>query len=443
MDNRQDFQQYLIEKGKKQAYIDMCKELLDSLYDTLDEETSFSKAIDSLVRRRWSGYVSKDRATYQILNDYADFCDSSLPVFTAAFREHISETFEGEARKAMRAYKDALVSIPIGTIIAADNLHGLSNEEFIDAFGSLQDFIRNIYSDIESGSPFGWGWPGWKAIAAEGINQNRIMMVLSALVGSGTINKDVLVVDKKSFGGYDICKPFAKTKLMLDGFVRLGLCIDGLTNNKATSFTVSCPNTPNLITVLYAYFKNPSNQQWRVFSYRFVEDKSTQTRETFFLAKTDGLPINIQEMHYWLYDEALKYGYIPQGNESAGCYVYKKGTKVWLLIGSGSSYHEDEFLHSPNYTIAAKPVFHRVFQTHPEKIDALRKRFPHSFGRIWTRCWTCKTEFEKCKMRVKFELEAGEYYHCAKGYLFFHDPNFDDVKAILELYKLENNLLQQ
>lgn len=255
MDNTRAFLQSLSEKGKKQTYIDMSRNLLDNFHSTLGSEPPSSGAIDVFVRGKWSGYVSRDRATYQILNDYADFCETEMPLFTNAFREHIRETFEREARKAMKIYKDSIVYIPKGTKIDSFFLDRLKNDEFVAAFKSLQKLIYSIYDDIECGSPFDWGWADWNAITADGLNHNRVMMLLDALVGSGHMDGDTLVVDKKQFGRYDICRPIAKAKLMLKGFMDKGFYIEELDNKKCTTFTVSYPNTQNLISVLYAYFK--------------------------------------------------------------------------------------------------------------------------------------------------------------------------------------------
>ena len=232
--------------------------------------------------------------------------------------------------------------------------------------------------------------------------------------------------------------------MMLKGFMRTGLYIEGFDDKKSNSFSVSCSDTPNLIYVLCSYFKrrpDDCKNHIRTFSYRFVENPDTQTRETFFLAKTDGEPEQLREIYYWLYDEAVKHGFAPQGNENMGCYSYKRSKDEWLLLGSGHSYHEDEFLHSPNYQLAAKSRFYQVFQTHPERIADLRKRFPDSFGRPWNACCRCKAKADECKKRVTFKKGSQDYHHCgARAYFYFHDPDFDDVKTILELYKIENNI---
>jgi len=459
MKNMREYIRYLTVKGKKQDYIDAVVDLLESFFAALESRLPDARAVDGFVRSRWSGYVSRDRATYQILCDYADYCAKDWPVFSNAFNEHVRETFEGEARKAVKAYRNAIVPIPPRTKIDPGFLCGMTNDGFVKAFRSLQDFICAVYEDIANGSPFEWGWPGWNAITAEGLNQNRVMALLEALACGVRIDGGTLTIDKKLFGAYGITKPFAKIKMMLDKLTDKGLRIEGLGNKNSPAFTVSYPNAPNMIKVLYAYFNNErknfsggckedsrkksaEKNHVRAFSYRFVEDPETQTRETFFLAKTDGEPEKLREIHYWLYGEALRHGYIPMGYENMGCYVYKKGKSEWLLLGSGSSYHEDEFLHVPGYALAAKSRFYHIFLTHPEKMDELRKGFPESFGRPWTQCFNCKAKPGECKYRVSFEKYGLDYNHCgARSYLYFHDPDFEDVKKIIELFKLENNIL--
>jgi hypothetical protein len=297
-------------------------------------------------------------------------------------------------------------------------------------------------------------------MGAEGINHNRVMMVLEALAaGSGHVDGDMLVVDKKQFGGYDICKPLTKARLMLNKFMDMGFKIEELDNKKSPVFTVSYPDNPKIIAVLRSYFKHRrtdcckcgencrgnscvnyfSIKQTRVFSYRFVEDPAMQNRETYFLAKTDGEPDERREIYYWLYDEAGRYGYLPAGFESLGGYAYKNGKKEWLHVGGGHSYHEPEFLHSPNYEIAIKVRFHKVFQTHPETIDYLKKRFPNIFIRDWGICSWC--DIDGCRNRFEPEDGGISYNLCGKPLdLYFHDPDFDDVKLICELYKSENNI---
>jgi hypothetical protein len=53
MDSKQAFLQHLAQKGKKQSYIDSCRELLDDFNNKLGAESPSSGAIDSFVRGRW------------------------------------------------------------------------------------------------------------------------------------------------------------------------------------------------------------------------------------------------------------------------------------------------------------------------------------------------------------------------------------------------------
>ncbi|MCL2002401.1 MAG: hypothetical protein FWG72_00150 [Oscillospiraceae bacterium] len=438
MDNISAFLQHLVDMEKKPAYIDMSREVLEAFREGVGNQPPSSEAIDSFVRSRWSGYVSRDRATYQILNDYSDFCENEHPAFTAAFREHIRETFEGEARKAVRKYKNAIVYIPENTQIESVFRGGLTNDEFVKAFRSLQEVLFSIYDSIERSSPFDWGWSDWKGLTAEGLNHNRVMMVLAALVDSGRLDCDCLCVEKKSLGKHGICRPMANTRLMFNKFIDKGFHISGIDDKKSPVFTVSFPKIPNLMAVLYAYFKS-SEKARQILSYRFVQDPAAQNRETFFLAKTDGQSKELREIYDWLYDEAMRHGFTPYGSEKMGCYVYKKGKEEWLLLGDGSSYHEDEFLHSVKYKMAAKVRFDRVFQTHSDEIETLMKRFPDSFGRWWTQCFKCRTGADSCKYHIRFTTGSRSY--CAKHHhLYFHDPDFNDVKELCELYKLENNI---
>ena len=99
------FLQHLAEKGKKQAYIDTLDWRWNRILDALRIEPASAQVIDNLVRGIWSGYVGRDRLVYKFLSNYADFCKANYPSFTAAFNEHVRDTFEGAAQKAMKEYK--------------------------------------------------------------------------------------------------------------------------------------------------------------------------------------------------------------------------------------------------------------------------------------------------------------------------------------------------
>jgi len=454
MRNTREFMQYLAGKKKKQDYIDERVRFINWFYDELEGKSPTVESIGAFVRNRWCGYVSKDKSTFQKLSEYADFCEPVNPAFSNAFHEFISETFGGEARKAMKSYKDSMVFIPANTKINPVHLNGLTNDEFVNAFKALQEFLHTVYDAIEHGLPSDWGWPDWHDLTWYGIIHNRVVMVLNALVECGHAENNILIVDKRRFAEHAkkradeqiVCKPPEKTKLLLEELIKIGLHIEGLNDTNVPFFSVSFPDNPHVITVLCTYFKERNEKTTnhiRYFSYRFMQDPAAQSHETFFLAKTDGEPKHLREIYYWLYDEAVKYGFCPAGEEKMYCYLYKKGSKEWLLLGKGSSYHEEEFLHSANHAISAKFSFPKIYHTHPEKIEWLKKRFPASFATRWGGCHRCKEKkgkLEECKHRVIIN-QGNSHYTCLRGCFYFHDPTFDDVKAFLEIYKLENNIV--
>ncbi|MCL2407491.1 MAG: hypothetical protein FWC95_06125 [Defluviitaleaceae bacterium] len=450
MKSVQEFTQHLTTKRKGQKYIEERANFIQRFHNWLGCNPLTVSKMDTFVRQMWSGYVSRDKNTFQFMSDYAEFCGHTADVFN----EFVRGLFESEARKAMKVYKDFMVYIPPTTKISPVYLNGLANDEFVDAFLSLQRFLYTVYDAIENGSPTEWGWNDWKDLTWYGIIHNRVIILLNALVECGSLDKNTLLIDKYLFNEHAkkkideqlVCKPPQKTKILLDGLSQKGLHIEGFDDENMPFFTVSFPTHPKVITVLWSYFNDRNDKTAipiRYFSYRFVEDTAVQTHETLFLAMTDGEPEHIREIYYWSYDEAVKHGFVPTGTDKMYCYLYKKGTKEWLLLGKGSSYHESEFLHSINYSIAAKFGFPKTYYTHPDRIEWLKRRFPASFNDHWGGCHKCKEKkgtLEECGHRVIFD-QNNPKYRCIKGYFYFKDPTFDDVKEILELYKIENRII--
>jgi hypothetical protein len=437
MKNAEDFIQYLAGKKKKQNYIDERVSFISGFYDELNGECPTPESIDAFVRNRWSGYVSRDKDTFAKLNEYAEACEQFDPAFASAFHTYVQETFEGETRKAMRAYKDGMVFIPDDTVIDPVHLGNLSNADFVRAFKSLQEFLCAVYDEIERGAPFNWGFPTWSDLTGNGLIQNRVVMLLNALVSGGYRDNNVLIVDKQCFKRID--EPMKKTTLLLNKLCTMGMQIEGYTDTSISAFSVSFPDIPHAVTVICEYFKNANHV--RYFSYRFMQDPTTQTHETFFLAKTDSEPPHLREIYYWLYDDAVKHGFQPTGEEKMYCYLYKKGSKEWLLVGKGSSYHEEEFLHSVNHTLSVKFAFPKIYHTHSEKIEWIKHRFPESFATRWGGCYKCKEKkgtIKKKKNRVI--INPDKRMGCVKGYFYFHNPTFDDIKEFVTLYKLENRI---
>ena len=442
--NQQTFLEYLTEKGVKQATIEKYMRLADKLQtapnigDFINDVQHNGLSGDGIGPG--SGAV---KIAYQLMDAYADFCGESSAVATA-YHQHLRQTFEDPARQAVNGYKKAVVFIPDDAKIDPYFLDGLSNDEFIAAFKALQQLVYGIYEEIERTSPFEWGWQGWQDMAAYGIWHNRIMGLLGAFTEAGHLDGDTLVVSKKKLYSHDIVKKQnqinnrAKANMIIAGLMDMGLTIEGFDDKKTDTFTVSCSDTPNLITVLNAYFKERRREcckchkadmypctdncdvtivghHKQIFSYRFVECRPrTHDTEVFMTAVTDSAPAELRDILIYLHDEAVKHGYrIPPWTPTYGGFIQhcsygdNWGSKMWLTVGSGTSWM-DFF-----YTQGIKPwvlktVFKRIFIKYPQEAKMLVNRFPAAFA--------------------------------DDGVFTLENPSLDDVKAVLELYKLENNI---
>ena len=454
MHNKQEYMDFLTKERRTRDF-EKVAYMLGWLEARLGDGTPIIEAIDALVRDMWGGYVSRDKNTFQILSNYAEFCKDGYPAFYDGFSEYVRQTFEGDARKAVRAFRNGMVLIPDDVQIAGGYLCGLDAREYVAAFRALQEFFCEIYNAVAEGSPFEWGWPDWKELTFEGIVHNRVVLVLHGMVQCSHVENDILIVDKNRFMAFCKKAGLGNVDLLLKGFSAHGMNIVGLGDELLSVSFSMCTgkksgdpkgrfreaeilNNRNIIAVLWSYFARPSTGDGhiRYFSYRFAEDPATQTHETLFLAKTDSEPAHIREIYYWSYAEAVRHGFVPMGEEKIFCYLFKKRSKEWLLLGKGSSYHEEEFLHSVDYTISAKFAFPKIFHKYPEKIAELKRRFPLAFATRWGVCHSCKADLHECKYRI----DSGTGFRCMRGTHFFHNPSFEDVKFMLELYKLENNI---
>ena len=442
MSDKQDFKNYLTDKKKKYYYINECAKHYDNLHEKLNGNAS-ATLIDEFARSNWSGYAARDKMIYDFLSTYANFCEERNVELAEAIQEHIKIAFEGLTKKAVEKYKREMVFIPDNTRIDPLFLEGLTNDEFVAAFRAWQDMLCTIYNEIGRGSPFEWGFSSWGSLTISGVSQTRVMDIFKALAECGRVSGDTLIVEKKAFS-----KAIRQAKLTLNKFGDMGLLIERLDDKNAQEFMVSCPDTPNLITAFYSYFKHQGNcikdcnkcvkRCWhhiRDFSYRYVEATERTPRETHYLAHIEGTPNKIREIYDFLHDEAAKYGYLFQGTLDQGGLLYKKGSKSWLLAGSDSSYHEVDYLFNPDYEIAVKVQYKRIFDLDSDIKSKLITRFPKFIHRKRSNCWGCRDE---CAKRVCFEIDGKTKYCC--NTFVFSDPTIDDVKFLLELYKEENKI---
>jgi len=450
-----DFLDYLTEKKRAQKTI-------DDFMQQFNEFCNIPPVPELIGEFAWrKGGVTHVKPTYSFLDEFINFCkehgdEIELALFADAIRVHILDYFEGEAWKAVTKYKNAIVPIPKETHIDPQHLNGLTNEQYVKAFGELQQLIYGFYEAIEQSSPFDWGWPDWRGLMVYGVDHNRVMRTLLALSDSELIN-NVIIVEKKTFYCYDFNKPQANVNMLLEEMSKNGLIIEGIDDKKSKTFTVSYPKNPNVIRVLYFYFQNRisgcsdcnencdnkecwkfwSHRYARILSHRFVEILPTDMKSSVspwsnqvenhlaFLAKTDALPEHLREIHDAMYKDAhyLDIWVEPFYDMFADAIVYAKGTwkshKRLIFWNSGE----------------IKVKLERVFNKHPEKKAEFDARFPN----IVIDCEDCND----CKLKTLSistpELETTAISLSCDGYVF---PNisFENAIYIWELFKIECNV---
>jgi len=180
-----------------------------------------------------------------------------------------------------------------------------------------------------------------------------------------------------------------------------------------------------------------------VFSYRFIEDPAEQRHETEFLAFVSGMSEELREIQYYLYSEAMRYGYRfdPFKPVFSGGLLYEKGAVDWPRVGYiGDGWHGDD--HTV-FSFRSHVKFNKVFKTHPEKVAEFAKQRPDVFRSAGggSHCnQHCGNKLERpCPShRVTYEFEGTTYHNC--GGFRIHEPTLEDVKSIVELYVLENKL---
>ena len=289
----------------------------------------------------------------------------------------------------------------------------------------MQDFIVTCYSDIAR-APFEWGYPTShkKIQAIDGNWTCRLRHTLSQLFWQGEFDGPDLIVNKAAFANKLYKSSAQETRLMLNGFTNMGLIVEDYENRHSKHFRVSFPDNSDMLKILTKFFTDTESQKcsqcwddcshmgqcyWNypitrntMFSYRFFEDKSNQSHETEFLIVLDNAPEALRDIHFWLYEEAKKYGFDfdPYYATSYGNMLYRKGgwgSKNMPLIGIYDT--TGERLQDCEY--AAHVEFKR------ETALAMRKS-PN----------TVKTD----------------------GLFSIVEPTLEDVKTIIELWKLGNKL---
>jgi hypothetical protein len=346
--------------------------------------------------------------------------------------------FEETAKKAVSTLKKNILLVPNNVVIGKQHLKILTNEEFVAAFKKLQKLIIKIYEDIEK-SPFSWGYPDFET--TDGY-YNRVVDFLFGFVFCGSYKEETLTINTKAFFAHTCIKRHKKPELMISSFEKMGFAISGF-DRKSISFNVKYPADTNIITVLdiYVHGLGEGALHWSAremckwnFSYRFVEDTSSQKYENVFHSKMDLSSKELMKIQNWLHEEAEKYGYkvnISHPYEK-NCIQYQKGSKSFLLVG------EKEVDGVP--AIFSKVIFRDAFNENKEKMTVLYDKFPDTFKSNCTLCNGSKPADGKCSMRICYDIEGKPHRNCAYQSFFFLNPTLNDLKNILQLFIVENKI---
>jgi len=363
----------------------------------------------------------------------------------------------------VKASRERIVSLPADFKVNPQHLGGLTQEQFKKAFDELQRFIISCYKDIEK-EPIAWGYPDpYKLHSGNGGNaigphEKRLTCFLYAISAAGELNNGTLTVDYKYFGEQFKRWKHARPEKMLKGFAKYGLVIEKF-DKKSTHFTVTYPQNPHVLQAIRAHFTDRPCRRcygacnhmgscyWlyaivtpvTIFSYRFIEDPAEQRHETEFLVVVSSMPEELQEIQYYLYSESKHYGYRfdPFKPVFSGGLLYERGAVDWPRVGYiGDGWDGDDYR---MFSFRSHVKLNKVFKTHPEKIAEFIEKKPEVFRQ--TSCnLHCGNELSRpCSAhRVTYDVDGVTYHNC--GGFRFHEPTLEDVKAIVELYVLENKL---
>jgi len=394
--------------------------------------------------------------------DYAKFIDkecpelSSLATVIRAF--YLNEYIQG-AKNVVGKFKDGFIPIPAGYKVNPTLLGELTSEQFVKAFAQLREFVTDCYDDIDK-APLEWGYPDFDA--TEGY-YNRVMDILFAFGWHGTYQNGVMTVDTKQFFALNNVKRHKKIELMASGFKRMGLLLENF-NKKSESFTVTYPANPHVLYVLSVYARqmnaNTDKWQWQPhrnsLCYRYIQDPATQKYPAMFNAEMDYNSDKLREIQEWLYAEAEKCGFtFDTSGLPKGCINYKKGSKDFLRVRQGQRPPNTNHFDHHDAKICTKVSFIHAFEREPDKMRELVNRFPQVFRlddpgvccddknpdtSLHTFANNSEKDGKRCAFRMKFTFDGVTYKRCGLAHFFFEDISFDDVKIILEMFKIENKI---
>ena len=356
--------------------------------------------------------------------------------------------FEEIAKQSAKMRRENIKLIPEDCKINPQYLDSLTNEEFVSIFRELQELFIAIYTDIEK-APFDWGYPSVNnTTELWGSAYNRISDLFGALCYSGVLQDGKMLVNSvPKPKNYDWNNPIVSFRIAMNKHKKydmilgklndFGFVIEGY-SKKAGSFVVAYPSNPILLEVMHLY-SQVRQHNFKNFSYRWVESPAEQKYNPIFLVEMDFASDKMREIGEWLYKEAERYGFSIDPNEwmEKGCFLYKKGSKRFMLVRQGERKPGTNSFVYHDTKIITKVSFIRSFEREPEKMRELANRFPQVF--CLDDVGKCCHE-SKCTFRMNFTFDGVSYKRCGLGNFFFEDITLDDVKAIFELFVLENRI---
>jgi hypothetical protein len=446
--NRQAYGDYLTNKKRNEKAIADRLWLLDEFNKSLNGNEITATAISAWIRPEDTDCrAGAIKNANEFLSDYAKFLESVGQTDVASvITSYYSDLYAQNTRNSVAWRRNAILPCPDDFKVNPKYLDEFTNDEFVRAFQQLQQTVASIYQDIEK-TPFDWGYPDF--LATDGY-YNRVNDVLFGFVFNGSYHNSTITVDAKKFFASAGIKRHKKVELMIAGLENFGFQFENF-SKKSESFSVTYIDNPHVMAVLNAYVGGihfVAGKEWtwgkprHSLSYHYVEDPAAQEFETVFHAEMEYASDKLKEIQYWLHSEAAKYGYTIDPNEPTekGCILYKKGkSKRFLLVGENEK------------GIWTKTSFITAFETVPEQMRSLCDRFPQVFrlddpGQC---CHGVTPDMisdkpggwdERCPFRMYFKFDNVAYLRCGLGNFVFEDLSFDDVKAILNLFKVEKNI---
>jgi len=453
--DKQGYSAWLAQKKSKEKLTRERLDLLDRFNAVLSERgvTTIGDISDADIIelcRPWnvSGRRNFLHNIASFLNDYVKYArkENTAQLPLADTIEHYYEKgYESAAKHAVQKRRGNILPPPDTFKVNPTFLGGLDNDTFVTAFKELQGFVIRCYNDIEN-TPFTWGYPDYET--TDGY-YNRVMDILFAVGLCGTYENGSIIVDGAKFFAHKLIKRHKKVEQTITGFEQMGLRFEGY-GKRAASFRVYYPDNPPVAMLLCAYVRNinTSLADWawgdalKSLSYRYVQDPSEQPFHHIFHAEMDYASDTLREIQEWLYHEAEKYGFSIDP-KSPNNISFKKGSKQFLSV-------KEE-----NGKITTKASFIHAFEREPDKMQVFCDRFPHVF-RLDDPGLCCndknpginqhtfadksETDGKRCAFRMKFTFNGTTYKRCGLANFIFPDLTFDDVKAILLMYLIENKI---